>query len=87
MIAQDFAKVFPDAVQSSGEHLPGAAKSKDTEILQVDTYPATITAIAAIQELDVANEVQDGELHALKRENAQLRQRLDALEQLIRAQR
>lgn len=87
VIAQDFAKVFPDAVQSSGEHLPGAAKSKDTEILQVDTYPATITAIAAIQELDVANEVQDGELDALKRENAQLRQRLDALEQLIRAQR
>jgi len=35
----------------------------------------------------VANELQDGELDALKRENAQLRQRLDALEQLIRAQR
>ena len=87
VIAQDFAKVFPDAVQRSGEHLPGAVKSKDTEILQVDTYPATITAIAAIQELDVANEVQDGELDALKRENAYLRQRLDALEQLIRAQR
>ncbi|WP_395792246.1 tail fiber domain-containing protein [Aquimonas sp.] len=87
VIAQDFAKVFPDAVQRSGEHLPGAPKTSDTEILQVDTYPATITAIAAIQELDVANAVQDDMLAALKHENAQLRQRLDALEQLIRVQR
>jgi hypothetical protein len=87
VIAQDFAKVFPDAVQRSGEHLPGAPKTSDTEILQVDTYPANITAIAAIQELDVANAVQDDMLAALKHENAQLRQRLDALEQLIRVQR
>lgn len=87
VIAQDFANVFPDAVQRSGEHLPGKAKSDANEILQVDTYPATITAIAAIQELDVANELQDDQLATLQRENAQLRQRLDALEQLIRAQR
>ena len=87
VVAQDFAKVFPDAVKSSGEHLPGAAKTQANEILQVDTYPATITAIAAIQELDATNTLQDREVAALKRENAQLRQRLDALEQLIRTQR
>lgn len=87
VIAQDFAKVFPDAVKRSADHLPGTAKTRDNQVLQVDTYPATITAIAAIQELDVANEVQDDELAALKLENADLRQRLDALEKLVRAQR
>lgn len=92
VVAQDFAKVFPDAVKSSGEYLPGAAKTAGNQILQVDTYPATITAIAAIQELDATNTLQDREVADLKREvtaqkqeNAQLRQRLDALEQLIRA--
>lgn len=87
VIAQDFAKVFPDAVRSSGEHLPGAAKSRDTEILQVDTYPASITAIAAIQELDVVNSVQDRQLAELTRENQALREQLQALERLVRAAR
>jgi hypothetical protein len=87
VIAQDFAQVFPDAVKSSGEYLPGARKTQANEILQVDTYPATITAIAAIQELDAANTLQDREFAALKEENAELRQRLDAVEQLLRAQR
>ena len=40
VIAQQFAEVFPDAVTKSGEYLPGADKSADNEILQVDTYPA-----------------------------------------------
>lgn len=87
VIAQDFARVFPDSVKSSGEHLPGAARSRDTEILQVDTYPAAITAIAAIQELDVVNSVQDRQLEELKRENQALREQLQALERLVRAAR
>ena len=94
VVAQDFAKVFPDAVKSSGEYLPGATKTAGNEILQVDTYPATITAIAAIQELDAVNSMQDSEVAELKaavtahkQENLELRQRLDALEQLIRAKR
>lgn len=83
VIAQDFATVFPDAVKPSGEYLPGAARTAANEILQVDTYPATITAIAAIQELDVTTTVQARELAALRRENSALRQRLDALEQRL----
>jgi hypothetical protein len=51
VIAQEFAQVFPDAVTPSGEYLPGAAHTPDNEILQVDTYPAQIVTIAAVQEL------------------------------------
>lgn len=65
VIAQEFREVFPDAVKSSGEKLPDGS-----EILQVDTYPATITALAAIKEL--------------KAENETLKQRLAALEELVR---
>ncbi len=59
VIAQDFREVFPDAVHGSGEFLPGMAKTKSNEILQVDTYPALITAIAALQELDAKDSLLD----------------------------
>jgi hypothetical protein len=68
VIAQEFREVFPDAVHGSGERLPDGS-----EILQVDTYPATITALAAIKELNA-------EAKALRVENAELRQRLERLE-------
>jgi hypothetical protein len=55
VIAQEFAEVFPDAVKGSGEYLPGTAKTPDNEILQVDTYPAQIVTIAAVQELAQKN--------------------------------
>lgn len=55
VIAQQFAEVFPDAVTGSGEYLPGAPKTADNEILQVDTYPAQIVTIAAVQELAQKN--------------------------------
>ena len=55
VIAQEFAEVFPDAVKGSGEYLEGAPKTPDNEILQVDTYPAQIVAIAAVQELAEKN--------------------------------
>ena len=48
MVAQEFAEVFPDYVQSSGEKL-----SYNEDILQVDTYPLTIYTAAAIQELHI----------------------------------
>ena len=44
-IAQEFATVFPNAVQGSGEYL-----SDGSEILQLDSYNANIVAIKAIQE-------------------------------------
>lgn len=55
VIAQEFAEVFPDAVTGSGEYLPNAGKTPQNEILQVDTYPAQIVTIAAVQELAQKN--------------------------------
>jgi hypothetical protein len=51
VIAQEFAKVFPNDVKSSGEKLPDGSP-----ILQVDTYPLTIYSAAAVQELDRENQ-------------------------------
>ena len=50
VIAQQFRQVFPDAVSGSGEYLPGAEKTPANEVLQVDTYPAEIVTMAAVQE-------------------------------------
>lgn len=55
VLAQEFRQVFPDAVAPSGEYLPGTAKTPDNEVLQVDTYPAQIVTIAAVQELAQKN--------------------------------
>ncbi len=71
VVAQEFAQVFPDHVQSSGEALPDGSP-----ILQVDTYPLTIYSAAAVQELHRAMKARDEEIAALK-------QRLDRLEKLF----
>lgn len=71
VIAQEFREVFPDAVRGSGDHLPDGG-----EILQVDTYPATITTIAAVKEINEKLKARDAELKALKA-------RLEALERLV----
>jgi hypothetical protein len=76
VIAQEFQKVFPEAVKSSGDKLPNGEL-----ILQVDTYPLTIYSAAAIKEL---NQKVDSENATLRAENAALKQRLERLEQLIR---
>lgn len=60
VVAQEFAEVFPDAVSGSGEYLADAPRTPDNEILQVDTYPAQIVTIAAVQELAQRNaDLQD----------------------------
>ncbi len=71
VIAQEFAEVFPDHVQSSGEKLPDGS-----EILQVDTYPLTIYSAAAVQELNRENE-------ALKKRIADQEERLRRLEEAV----
>ena len=71
VIAQEFAQVFPDHVQGSGETLPDGS-----EILQVDTYPLTIFSAAAIQELHQEN-------RALKQQLAAQEERLRRLEQAL----
>jgi hypothetical protein len=62
VIAQEFAEVFPDSVSEGGDTLPNGEK-----ILQVDTYPATIHAIAAIQELHLLVETKDAKIKELER--------------------
>jgi uncharacterized small protein (DUF1192 family) len=73
VIAQQFATVFPDAVTGSGEYLPNAAKTPDNEIRQVDTYPAQIVTMAAVQELSQKNA-------ALQRQIERLLARVEKLE-------
>jgi hypothetical protein len=74
VIAQEFAKVFPDAVKESGETLDGKP------ILQVDIHPAAVYAIAAIKELHEIVKAKDEEMARLKEHNEKLEKRLDALE-------
>ena len=76
VIAQEFAKVFPDSVKESGETLDGRP------VLQVDTHPAMMCAIAALQELHHIVTAKDSELARLKEQNASLEKRLSALEKL-----
>ncbi len=79
VIAQEFREAFPDAVKSSGERGPDGS-----EILQVDTYPAMITALAAVKELHGKVKEQDKAMEASKQELESMKQRLAAMEQLIR---
>ena len=58
VIAQEFARVFPDDVNGSGQLLPDGS-----EILQVDTYPLTIYSAAAIQELHRENRLLQKKLN------------------------
>ncbi len=86
VIAQEFQKVFPEAVTSGGDKTPDG-----DNILQVDTYPLTIYSAAAIQELnrkvDCENAALLVELKRRDAENAELKKRLDALERIIRNQK
>jgi hypothetical protein len=83
VIAQEYAEVFPEAVKGSGEHVPGLSKTAENEILQVDLHPATVTTIAAVQELAVRLEQAEAESGALRAESAELRSRLERLEALV----
>jgi hypothetical protein len=72
VIAQQFAEVFPEAVTRSGEYLPGTDRTADTEILQVDTYPAQIVTIAAVQELARKNATLEAMVQRLSARIARL---------------
>jgi hypothetical protein len=77
VIAQEFAKVFPEAVKESGETLDGKP------ILQVDIHPAAVYSIAAIKELHQLIKAKDDEVTKLKKQNATLEQRLQTLEKAV----
>jgi hypothetical protein len=74
VIAQQFAEVFPEAVKEGCDKLPGG-----DSILQVDTYPATIHAIAAVQELNEAMTQKDAKIAELERRLNQLTERVNSL--------
>jgi len=81
VVAQEFADVFPDAVKEGGDQLENGEK-----VLQVDTYPAAIHAIAAIQELHSLVREKDRRINALEKKAArvdQLESRLSALEAMV----
>ncbi len=59
-IAQDFAQVFPDAVRRGGDRL-----EEGENLLQLDSHPANIVAIKAIQELAEQNMEQQAVIDAL----------------------
>lgn len=73
VVAQEFQRVFPEAVRSSGEKL-----ATGESILQVDTYPLTIYSAAAVQELNRKLEQKETEISELKA-------RLERLEQFVGA--
>jgi hypothetical protein len=80
-IAQEYQQVFPEAVQRSGE----------SDLLQIDTHPAAIYAVAAIQELHqrfkpeearqnllaATRQTSAAELAALEAQNAALQQQYE----------
>ncbi len=79
VVAQEYAEVFPEAVQGSGEYLPGTEKSAANEVLQVDFHPASVLTVAAVQELAARMELAERENQALKAELAELRAAVAAL--------
>jgi hypothetical protein len=78
-IAQEFRDVFPDAVSSTGRRVPGSAPG-DEPILALDSSPALVTTVAAVQELAVQSEDTQREVATLRAENAALRARLERIE-------
>ncbi|HKJ16002.1 MAG TPA: tail fiber domain-containing protein, partial [Xanthomonadales bacterium] len=61
VVAQDFQAVFPEAVREGGDTLPSGDR-----VLQVDTHPAMITALAALKELHVMVKQQDARILELE---------------------
>lgn len=80
VIAQEFMRAFPGSVKSSGEILNGR------ELLQVDTYPALIFTIAAVQELHEMVSARDRELAALREANRKMEARLAVIERALLAE-
>jgi hypothetical protein len=68
VVAQEFQKIFPEAVKESGEKLENGEG-----ILQVDTYPLTIYSAAAVQELSRKLNAKDAEIQELRASVSELK--------------
>ncbi len=81
-IAQEFKEVFPDAVQQSSELLEG----DDENLYLMSNTPAIIVSVKAVQELIEENREQQIQIEELKKEVlelADMKTRLEKLEQLM----
>jgi hypothetical protein len=68
-VAQEFREVFPGSVQDSG----------DDGLLQMDSHPANVYSVAAIQELHQLVQEKDCEIDQLRSEIADLRDLINKL--------
>jgi hypothetical protein len=71
VLAQEYAKLFPQHVRDSGERMPDGSP-----ILCVDTAPLLGYSVAAIQELHDEVRAKDSRI-------AELTERLDRIERLV----
>ncbi len=76
VVAQEFAEVFPEYVKRSGEKL-----ADGEDILQVDSYPLTIYAAAAVKELHSQLKEKDAKIAELKGRLAKLETMMTRLAQ------
>ena len=74
VIAQEFQKVFPNAVKNSGDKL-----ADGSQILQVDTYPLTIYSAAAIQEMSLNLKDKEAKITKLEQQAANFQQQIAEL--------
>ncbi|MCK4749332.1 MAG: tail fiber domain-containing protein [Bacteroidales bacterium] len=72
-IAQEFQEVFPEAVRRGGDNL-----GEGDNLLQMDSYPAQVVAIKAIQELIQENREQQQIIEQLQQTLSQLLERFSA---------
>jgi hypothetical protein len=84
-IAQEYAKVFPESVQGSGEYIEGEPQ----EVLQMDAWNAQVVSIKAIQELIEKNKQLESEVRDLRatieemNELKSLKSRVEQLESML----
>lgn len=81
VIAQDYARVFPQAVHEGPFELPGG----DGKALVVDTSDLPFVAVAAIKELDARNMALEETLSHQAAEIAELKAQLARIETLLNA--
>jgi hypothetical protein len=81
-IAQEFNEVFPEAVHQVDKYIEG----DDDPLYEMNSQPASVVAIRAIQELIVENRKQQEVIDRLQQENRELqdiKRRLERLEEGI----
>jgi len=79
VIAQDYAKIYPEAVHSAAEPVPGADKGAPN-LLLVDLHPALIDSLSAVARLAAQNALLEGEVKALRGAIGKINERLNQID-------